>query len=235
MATDYRPSLPASGPVLLDMDGTLLDLAFDNHFWLQALPERHAREQGRSLAAARQDLQQRMRAVEGRLEWYCTDYWSRQLGFDVIALKQQMRDRIRMLPGAADFLHRLRAGGRPTHLVTNAHPRVLDLKLRQTGLDRQVTRIFSAHEFGAAKESPRFWRSLETELGPLRDKACFIDDSPAVLGSARAYGLPSVIGIRQPDSTQTPRPLDGFMAVDGVGDLITPYFSPPDESSSGTA
>ena len=28
--------------VLLDMDGTLLDLHFDNHFWLEHLPKRYA-------------------------------------------------------------------------------------------------------------------------------------------------------------------------------------------------
>ena len=28
--------------VLLDMDGTLLDLHYDNHFWLEYLPQRYA-------------------------------------------------------------------------------------------------------------------------------------------------------------------------------------------------
>jgi putative hydrolase of the HAD superfamily len=32
--------------VLLDMDGTLLDLHFDNHFWLEHLPQRYAELHG---------------------------------------------------------------------------------------------------------------------------------------------------------------------------------------------
>ena len=32
--------------VFLDMDGTLLDLHFDNHFWLEHLPVRLAQQRG---------------------------------------------------------------------------------------------------------------------------------------------------------------------------------------------
>ncbi len=35
--------------VLLDMDGTVLDLSFDNHFWLELLPQRYAARHGLSL------------------------------------------------------------------------------------------------------------------------------------------------------------------------------------------
>lgn len=39
--------------VLLDMDGTLLDLNFDNHFWLEFVPQRYAQKNQLSLAAAK--------------------------------------------------------------------------------------------------------------------------------------------------------------------------------------
>ena len=32
--------------VLLDMDGTLLDLHFDNHFWLEHFPARYSEQHG---------------------------------------------------------------------------------------------------------------------------------------------------------------------------------------------
>ena len=35
--------------VLLDMDGTLLDLRFDNHFWLELVPRRFAEMHGISV------------------------------------------------------------------------------------------------------------------------------------------------------------------------------------------
>ena len=34
--------------VMLDMDGTVLDLAFDNHFWRDVVPERYAQQRGLS-------------------------------------------------------------------------------------------------------------------------------------------------------------------------------------------
>ena len=37
---------PEIHTVLLDMDGTLLDLRFDNHFWRELVPERYAERHG---------------------------------------------------------------------------------------------------------------------------------------------------------------------------------------------
>ncbi len=34
--------------VLLDMDGTLLDLYFDNYFWMTYLPQKYAEQEGLS-------------------------------------------------------------------------------------------------------------------------------------------------------------------------------------------
>lgn len=46
--------------VLLDMDGTLLDLHFDNHFWLSLVPQEFKQatgsEHGRSAAVSRKCL-----------------------------------------------------------------------------------------------------------------------------------------------------------------------------------
>ena len=52
------PSLPwhAIDTVLLDMDGTLLDLHYDNHFWMEHLPQRYAELHGVSRAMAEMEL-----------------------------------------------------------------------------------------------------------------------------------------------------------------------------------
>ena len=47
---------PDIDTVLLDMDGTLLDLHFDNHFWLELLPQRYAELHGISRAMAELEL-----------------------------------------------------------------------------------------------------------------------------------------------------------------------------------
>src|SRR5512137_535065 len=90
--------------VCLDMDGTVLDLRFDNLFWLEALPQRWAQARGLSMPEAIAQLKPRFEAKRGTLEWYCIDHWSEELEFDIAALKHELREEIRYLPGAIDFL-----------------------------------------------------------------------------------------------------------------------------------
>src|SRR5580698_4880683 len=65
--------------VLLDMDGTLLDLRFDNWFWANVVPEHYARAQGLSVTEAQARLAPLFTRVAHTLPWYCIDYWSREL------------------------------------------------------------------------------------------------------------------------------------------------------------
>ncbi|MEW8046495.1 MAG: haloacid dehalogenase, partial [Candidatus Thiodiazotropha sp.] len=76
--------------VMLDMDGTLLDLHFDNHFWLEHVPSRYAEAKGIPLEQARDELLARYKSVEGTLEWYCVDHWSRELELDIALLKEEV-------------------------------------------------------------------------------------------------------------------------------------------------
>src|SRR5271169_3036111 len=75
--------------VLLDMDGTLLDLRFDNWFWLTLIPSRYAAAQGLSAADAQLRLRPKFLSVAGTLQWYCIDYWARELRLDIPALKRE--------------------------------------------------------------------------------------------------------------------------------------------------
>jgi len=52
--------------VFLDMDGTLLDLNFDNHFWLEHVPQRYAEARGLEPAAAKVELLAATAAARGR-------------------------------------------------------------------------------------------------------------------------------------------------------------------------
>src|SRR5262245_30706534 len=107
--------------VLLDMDGTLLDLRFDNYFWLEFVPERYGERHRMSVAAAHELLAPRFAAHYGTLNWYCTDFWSRELGLDIAQLKHDIGDRVRFLDGAQEFLTTARSWGKRLLLVTNAH------------------------------------------------------------------------------------------------------------------
>jgi putative hydrolase of the HAD superfamily len=206
--------------VLVDMDGTLLDLAFDNFFWLELVPELYAAQRRLPEEQARRELMQAYRALEGSLAWYCIDHWTDTLGIDLRALKRQHSDRIRYLPGATDFLAAVRARGKRVLLVTNAHREVLAVKVERTGLDREVDEMVSSHDFRAPKESSEFWQRFADgdRFDPRR--TLLVEDSLSVLAAARAFGLRHMLAIRRPDSSQPPREISEFSAVDGVHALM---------------
>ncbi len=215
-----KPDWARVETVLLDMDGTLLDLSFDNFFWRERIPARFAELHGLSHEAAREHLAPRFAARQGTLEWYCTDFWTREMGFDVAALKHEVRAHIRYLPGVPDFLAAVRAMGKRLLLATNAHPHSLAIKAAETGLDAYFDEMISSHDCGYPKEHPRFWEVLD-DLGVYEpETALFVDDSLPVLRAARTHGLAQLFAITRPDTTSPPHQVDEFPAVFSVSDLL---------------
>lgn len=205
--------------VLLDLDGTLLDLAFDNDFWLDHVPAAYAAAQSLTLEQARASLTPRFRAYEGTLAWYCIDHWSRELGLDIEALKRGRAGQIAWLPGAREFLARVRGAGKRLVLLTNTHPQVLRLKDEQLGIGRYVDAAISSHAFGVPKESPRFWERVRAVEPFDPGRSLFLDDNTAVLRAAHAAGIRWVYGVRRPDSRRSARDHGELPAVDAVSDL----------------
>jgi putative hydrolase of the HAD superfamily len=206
--------------VLLDLDGTLLDLAFDNHFWSRDVPQAWGRARGLSLAQAVSELTPLFRALEGTLDWYCIDYWSRELTLDIAALKHSQAHLVRWLPGAREFLGRVRALGKRLVLVTNAHPTTLSIKDARTRVTSHFDASYSSHRFNAPKEQPQFWRELARvePFDPAR--SLFVDDSLPVLRAARAAGIGLVYAVARPDSSAPARLQQQFPAVDSVAQLL---------------
>lgn len=206
--------------VLLDLDGTLLDLAFDSDFWGERVPAAWARRRAIPLAQARAELQPRFAAREGTLDWYCIEYWSRELELDIRALKQDVAHGIRWLPGAREFLQRVRLLGKRLVLITNAHPTTLAIKDQRTEVISYFDAGFSSHGFGAPKEDPRFWRELAKVEHFAPERSLFVDDSLSVLRAARAAGLGLIFAVRKPDSSAAARLQQEFPAIDAVAELL---------------
>ncbi|HBB41794.1 MAG: haloacid dehalogenase [Nitrospirae bacterium CG18_big_fil_WC_8_21_14_2_50_70_55] len=206
--------------VLLDMDGTLLDLHFDNHFWLYHVPEQIARRDHIDRETALAWLRGEYQKVAGRLEWYCVDHWSRELSLPIAELKEEMSHHIRPLPHAFDFLRAMGAAGKRRVLVTNAHTKSLALKLRITGLGALLDEIVVSHDLGAPKEDARFWARLRGVLPFDPARALFVDDSVAVLAAARAAGIGCVVAVTRPDSHGPERAVADFAAVVSLAELL---------------
>jgi HAD superfamily hydrolase (TIGR01509 family) len=206
--------------VFLDMDGTLLDLRFDNYFWRELVPERYAERKGMTTEEAQGELRPRFAAWEGRLEWYCLDHWSRELGLDLAALKHEVAERIAFRPSAQEFLAGLRPLGKRTALVTNADRTALALKLERTGLASHLDAHYSSHDFGLPKEDRAFWDRLRERERFDPARTMLIDDSIAVLRAARAFGLRHLYQIGRPDTAAPARAPGEFEAVDSLLELL---------------
>ena len=206
--------------VLLDMDGTLLDLRFDNWFWLNFVPSRYAAANGISEAEAQIELAPRFRNVAHTLQWYCIDYWTRELKLDIPALKRETLPRVGFLPGAEAFLKKLRSSGKRLVLVTNSHPTTLAIKNEQVALTRYFDACYSSQPFDAPKEDSAFWPRLAAREPFLPQRTLFVDDSLKVLLCARDYGIAHLRAVRRPDSGAPPQVTGDFAAIDSVAELL---------------
>ena len=206
--------------VLLDMGGTLLDLRFDNWFWLTLIPSRYAAANGLDEAEAQALLAPKFKNVAHTLQWYCIEYWTRELGLDIPALKREALLRVGYLPGAEMFLRKLRASGKRILLVTNSHPTTLAIKDERVGLTQYFDACYSSQTFDAPKEHAEFWRRLgqREEFSPQR--TLFIDDSLPVLECARGFGIAHLRAVRCPDSGAPPQATGSFAAIDAVAELL---------------
>jgi putative hydrolase of the HAD superfamily len=202
------------------MDGTLLDLHFDNHFWLRYLPATIAARDGIPAEQALEELRARYRRVQGSLRWYCVDHWSQELGLPIAELKEEVSHFIAVLPFALEFLEAARLVGKRRVLVTNAHVASLALKLRRTGLGEYLDDIVVSHDLGAPKEDPIFWARLRGRLPFVPARTLLVDDSLPVLRAARQYGIAHLLAVARPDSRREAQGTADFAAVHSLAEVL---------------
>ena len=179
--------------VLLDMDGTLLDKYFDDYFWEHLVPEKYAEMKNITFGRAKEELLAKYKTHEGTLNWTDIDFWSKEVDIDIPALKEQIRHLIEIHPHVEDFLHMLRRHRKKVYLVTNAHYKVLDIKLKKTNLGGYFNAAVTSFEIGYPKEMLEFWEKVERKLGFEKEKTLFIDDTVAVLKTAAEYGIKYIL------------------------------------------
>lgn len=206
--------------VILDMDGTLLDLHFDNYFWLDHLPERYAEVNDLDPQLAREELTRLIQSYEGTLQWYCLDHWSELVKMDIVALKREVAHKIQIRPFVEEFLSFLKDQQKRVILATNAHRSGLELKLSITQIERWLDSVISSHDYQQPKEDIAFWHKL-AEAEPLElASTVFIDDNLNVLRKAKEFGIGHLVCINKPDSQKPSSRSDEFIDIVDFNELL---------------
>ncbi len=206
--------------VLFDMDGTLLDLYFDNYFWHEYLPKKWGEQNNLDLKAAQDALMPGFYKWAGTLSWYCLDHWSDHLGMDILKLKEDIGHLIKERPGSLDLLDYLTRINKRKALVTNAHAGLIAMKFNATRIGDYFDDVYCSHDFGFPKEDVQFWEALQ-EVYPFEPATTLlIDDNINVLHSADKYGIKHLLSIAQPDLSRPPRTENDFPMIESYEQLI---------------
>ena len=203
------------------MDGTLLDLHFDNYFWHEYLPKKWGEKNNLGLEAAKEALMPGFYKWAGTLSWYCLDHWSDHLDMDILKLKEDIGHLIKERPGSLAMLKYLTSINKRMALVTNAHAGLINMKFNASSIGDYFDDVFCSHDFGFPKEDPQFWEELQKTYPFEPQTTLLIDDNTNVLHSAKKYGIKHLLSIAQPDLSQAPRFKSDFPMIKSFVQLMS--------------
>lgn len=206
--------------VLLDMDGTLLDLEFDNYFWQKLVPQALSEQRAIPVDDARKIIYDEYLAVQHTMNWYCFDYWCERLNLDIYQMTNEVGNRARLREDTKPFLQALRDAGQRTILLTNAHPHSLAVKVEHTGLDQHLDLLLSTHTFGYPKEDQRLWQAVQQQTGFDPQRTLFVDDGEPILDAARTFGIRYCLGVQNPDSSMASKTFQRYPSMSDYRQLI---------------
>lgn len=206
--------------ILLDLDGTLLDLYFDDYFWKHLVPEKYAEKHDISFGAAKEYLYTTYKSHEKTLNWCDIDFWSRELNLDIPALKEQIRHLIEVHPHVIDFLKLMRKKKKKIYLLTNAHFKTVKIKFRKTKIGEYFDEVLCSFNVGHPKEDLDFWHKAQKKLKFDKELSLFIDDTEDVLKTAKEYGIRHLLFKSTASSKLKPKSTKEFMVINDFRELM---------------
>ena len=206
--------------ILLDLDGTLLDLNFDLEFWLKYIPEVYSKKNNIGFQHAKEIVISKINSQEGKLTWYCLDYWEEQLELDIMKLKNDISHLIKVHDHALSFLQSARDNNKRIYLVTNAHRKGIKLKMKMSKIRDFFDEIISSHDFGVPKQQQKFWVELDKKINFSKERSIFFDDSLDVLQAAEKFQIKNVVAINKPSTKIAKKNILGYMNIENFSEVL---------------
>ncbi len=206
--------------VLWDLDGTLIDSA--GHHWiawrdtLAAFGREVTKEQFVSAFGKRND--EILRGLFG--EALAAEWIERVADTKEESYRRLLRERgLEALPGAIEWLARLRRDGWRQALASSAPRPNIEAVFEVLGLGRWLDAVVSADEVGRGKPDPRLFLESARRIGVAPARCIVVEDAPAGLEGARRAGMRAVgvLSAHHPE-------LDADLVVPSLADLPADAF-----------
>ena len=180
--------------LLIDMDGVILDNAYDNDFWQNQIPEVIADSKGIGFDDAKRLAIQIFNYKKNTKDWYDVDYWSNMLDIDIEAQKRSEKSfsRISLYDGVIDTLSILKNKTKMI-LITNAHRKTLNIKLEKYNLTPYFDEMVCAHELHYVKEDIQLWYMLRSKYRLDYEKTLLVEDTINNINVGLSAGISGAI------------------------------------------
>jgi putative hydrolase of the HAD superfamily len=180
--------------LLIDMDGVILDNAYDNDFWQNQIPEVIADSKGIAFDDAKRLAIQIFNYKKNTKDWYDVDYWSNMLDIDIEAQKRSEKSfsRISLYDGVIDTLSVLKNKTKMI-LITNAHRKTLNIKLEKYNLTSYFDEMVCAHELNYVKEDIQLWYMLRSKYRLDYEKTLLVEDTINNINVGLSAGISGAI------------------------------------------
>ena len=187
--------LNSTTAILSDLDGVILDLAYDKKFWELWLPEQVTRQTNKSIEEAKAEIMTEIDIQRGTLNFYDLNYWDDLLNVDCMQIFQEKEERCSYLAGSYEALQRLSTLKNPKYILTNGDPRIQEYKAETQNFLEFFDSIFYSMHVGYPKESKEFWALVRHNLNLEFEDTIFIDDDLKVVTAAAKAGIKQVAWI----------------------------------------
>jgi len=213
--------LNSTTAILSDLDGVILDLAYDKKFWELWLPEQVTRQTNKSIEEAKAEIMTEIDIQRGTLNFYDLNYWDDLLNVDCMQIFQEKEERCSYLAGSYEALQRLSTLKNPKYILTNGDPRIQEYKAETQNFLEFFDSIFYSMHAGYPKESKEFWALARHNLNLEFEDAIFIDDDLKVVTAAANAGIKQVAWITPGKNRILQNGVETFASLADLDSTIT--------------